>query len=119
MAINKYWTGQQQAKILTIASISAAWGRGDGAANRFRMLNGAFEIYYILKTSIANCPDSDLRELMTKELDDAGEAGWGTGVNDMDDAFQHWIQPGNWTDNNQGNYAKAHGIFGAASPGIT
>src|SRR5688572_13480205 len=115
---NLFWTGLKQATVWNEDWVSASWGKGDGAANRLRMLNGAFEIYYILKNSIKMCDDSTMRELMMKELDDAGTQGFGIGVKDMDDAFQHWNQPGKWKDNNLKTYMKANGIFGAATPSI-
>jgi hypothetical protein len=115
---NSWWTGVQQAKIPDLDQVAADWGHGDAAANRLRMLNGAFEMFFILRKSIASCPDSTMRDLMTKELDDAGTAGMGIGVCDLDDAFQHWREPGKWTDNNTKTYMKANGIFGAAKPSI-
>ena len=115
---NKFWLGQQQAIIPDLSWVAADWGRGDASANRLRMLNGAFELHFILRKSIENCPDATMRDLMTKELDDAGEAGWGIGVRDLDDAFEHWYGPGKWTDNNLKTYMKANGIFGAATPSV-
>ena len=116
---NKYWTTIQQACIPDGGSwVSAAWGRGDASANKLRMLNGAFETYHILRKSVAACPDAGMRKEMDAELDDAGTDGSGWGVCDLDDAFQHWSQAGPWTDNNTKTYMNAHGVFGAATPGI-
>src|SRR5438477_292486 len=103
--MNSWWTGHNQALIPRLDMVSAAWGSGDKAANKLRMLNGAFEIYFLLKTSIGQCEDSTMQAEMTKELDDAGTSGSGFGVNDLDDAFQHWRKPGNWTDNNEKSYS--------------
>jgi hypothetical protein len=115
---NKYWTAQQQARIPETGWVTADWGTGAYCANRLRMLNGAFEIYYRLKTSIDSCEDAELKKLMTEELNDAGTDGFGTGVRDLDDAFQHWLKPGPWTDNNTKTYMRANGIFGALTPSI-
>jgi hypothetical protein len=116
--MNRYWVATDKALIPDLSSVSAAWSRGEYCGNRLRMLNGAFEIYYLLRTSIYRCTDSALRTAMLGELDDAGSKGWGLGVQDMDDAFQHWLKPGNWTDNNTDDYFQAHGVFGAQVPSI-
>lgn len=116
---NKYWSGTQQARVFDDPKwVTAGWYRGSYSANRLRMLNGAFEIYFLLKKSIDACPDPDMRSLMTSELESAGDAGWGFGVCDLDDAFQHWLQAGPWTDNNTKSYMRANGIFGAQNPSI-
>jgi hypothetical protein len=94
-------------------------GKGTVQPIEIRMLNGAFEIYFILKTSIGRCPDGNMKTEMTKELDDAGTAGFGFGVVDMDDAFQHWMKPGKWTDDTSlKTYMKVGGIFGGLTPSI-
>jgi hypothetical protein len=116
---NRYWLGQQQAKISdTDGWVSAKWGKGDNAGNKLRMINGAFEIYFLLKRSIGQCADPALKELMTKELDDAATEGMGVGVCDLDDAFEHWLQAGPWRDNNEKTYMRVNGIFGTAKPAI-
>jgi hypothetical protein len=117
--LNEYWTGHKQANIGNLSLVAAKWGSGAYSENRLRMINGAFEIYFLLKTSIGKCPDFDHRELMTDELDDAGTSGFGVGVKDLDDAFRHWKNGGTrWTDNNTTTYMKVGGIFGAGTPTI-
>lgn len=118
MNANKYSMAHQQAVIPNLSWVDATWGKGDYCANKLRMLNGAFETFFLLMKSIEDCDEDEPRQLMTAELKDAGDSGWGTGVTDLDDAFNDWLGPGHWTDNNVGNYYKAHGIFGAEKPAL-
>lgn len=116
--MNKYWLGKQQAYVPDYM-IDASWARGDGAGNRLRMLNGAFELYYILKKAIDSCPNSEMQSAMGAELTSAGTAGfYQWGVTCMDDAFQHWMKPGNWKANDLKTYMKANGIFGGQTPNV-
>jgi hypothetical protein len=118
MTANKYSMGHQQASINDLSWVDAKWGKGDNCANKLRMLNGAFETFFLIMKSIGDCEDDGHRGVMTAELKDAGDSGWGMGVTDLDDAFTHWLGPGHWTDNNVGSYMKAHGMFGAEHPAI-
>jgi len=118
MTPNRYSTGNDRARIPDLSWVDADWGKGDNCVNKLRMMNGAFETYFLLKSSIGDCEDGTHRAVMTEELTDAAEEGWGTGVTDLDDAFINWFGPGHWTDNNVGSYMKANGIFGGPSPAI-
>ena len=116
MMPNKYSMAHQQANIPSLSWVDAGWGKGDNCANKLRMMNGAFETFFVLLQAIQDCEDDEHRNVMTAELTDAGDAGWGSGVTDLDDAFTHWLGPGHWTDNNVGSYMKAHGMFGGQNP---
>jgi len=116
MTPNKYSMAHQQANIPSLSWVDAGWGKGDNCANKLRMMNGAFETFFVLLQAIQDCEDDEHRNVMTAELTDAGDAGWGSGVTDLDDAFTHWLGPGHWTDNNVGSYMKAHGMFGGQNP---
>jgi hypothetical protein len=119
---NKYWNATQQAYVppdhVSQSAIKKWVSKGGMAANSVRMLNGAFEIWYLLRDSIRDCEDGQQRSMMLTELEDAGDAGWGSGVQDLDDAFDHWLGPGDWTDDNWGNYTHTTGVFGNAKPAI-
>jgi hypothetical protein len=118
MTPNKYSMGHQQASISSLSWVDASWGKGDYCANKLRMLNGAFETFFLLMQTIQDCEDADHRSIMAAELADAGDSGWGSGVTDLDDAFTHWLGPGHWTDNNVGSYMRASGMFGTQKPAI-
>ncbi len=122
MKPNKFSSGHDQARIPDLSWVDADWGKGDNCANRLRMMNGAFETYFFLLSSIAECEDAGHRGVMTAELVDAAETGWRLsllpGVTDLDDAFNHWLQPGHWTDTNVGDYMKVNGSFGGQNPAM-
>jgi hypothetical protein len=117
--MNKYWLGHYKAYVPDTMN-EAKWSRGESSANKRAMLNGAFETYYVLKRAIDDCPDAEMKTSMSVELSSAGTAGFysGTGVTSLDEAFQHWLKPGPWTDNNERTYMRAHGMFGAQNPAI-
>jgi len=118
---NKYWTAYAQAYIPNLDWVSASWGSGNYAANKLRLINAAFEIYYLSRKSINKCDDATQRTEMLKELEDAACAGWGSGVRDLDDAFEHWLEPGKWTDEHTASYYYSLGgthVFGHASQSL-
>lgn len=86
------------------------WSRGDNSAVSIRCMNRAFELYYLSKNSIASCSSPILRKQMEKKLASACEEGWGTGVQDFNDAIDHaWEHIDRhddyqWLDTNQGTY---------------
>ncbi|MGO8795317.1 MAG: hypothetical protein ACLQLC_10875 [Candidatus Sulfotelmatobacter sp.] len=114
----RWWAGQDPAIIPDLSWVDAKWGKGAYSANRLRMINGAFETYCLLRQSIGQCSESSMRQAMINELEDAARTGWGMGVHDLDDAFQHWDGPGHWKDEHTDNYIKASGTFGGATPAI-
>lgn len=102
LAGNKYSLGSEQA-FVSAAQMKARWNRD---ARGLNFLNLAFETYYKASTSIDACPESDHKVEMRKTLDDCATAGFGLGVCDLDDAFQHLIKTGgNWTDENSKSYS--------------
>lgn len=118
MTTNKYSEGHDEAKIPNLSWVDADWGKGDNCINKLRMLNGAFETYFVLLQSIGQCEDAGQKSAMTSELQDAAENGWGFGVQDLDDAFTHWLAPGHWTDGNTASYMRVNGTFGTQNPAI-
>jgi len=119
---NRYWLAAQQATVpdgwVSEDALRKWVSKGGIRANSVRMLNGAFEAWFLLRRSIESCEDGTHKAMMLTELEDAGDAGWGTGVQDLDDAFEEWLEPGKWTDDNWGTYTHTRGIFGSAKPAI-
>ena len=106
MESNLYSNGQQQAEV-TQAGIDAAWGHGDNCGDRIKVLNAAFRRYYRYRQRIEQVSriDWDASWSMWKELEDAGDTGWGSGVQDLDDAFRHLIENGGrWKDDGVKHY---------------
>lgn len=103
---NPYWDGTRQAH-LDRSQITASWGaRGtahSGASIAF--VNRAFEIYYQALQKIGECPDPDQSRQMLESLHDAARTGWGWGVSDLEEAFEHLhSNGGRWTDEDTKNY---------------
>ncbi len=106
MQPNIYSEGAQQAS-LSRDQIQAGWGRGDGAGARIRVLNEAFRLYHRYRNRIERLARRDWGTswAMLRELEDAGDTGWDSGVQDLDDAFQHLIKnSGQWTDQSSRAY---------------
>lgn len=102
MELNIYSSGTVLAEV-TQASIDASWAHEPGAGDRIRTLNAAFQIFYRSRQHIEQVSrvDWDASWRMWKELEDAGDSGYGTGVRDLDDAFRHLIaNRGRWKDEN-------------------
>jgi hypothetical protein len=106
---NQYWLGTVQAR-LQENHVDATWDAGTNfekspVAAKVNILNKAFEIYYDARTSIQKCPDQGVRQQMQSDLEDAATTGWGLGVSDLEEAFQHLCQNGGrWKDNNTARY---------------
>ncbi len=107
MKPNDYSNGIRQA-LLTREQIRASWGRGDHSGQRILLINEAFRLFYRYRRRIEQVSAKDFRTYwaMLKELEDAGDTGWGLfGVQDLDEAFQHLIaNNGTWTDENTTHY---------------
>ena len=104
---NMYWTVAREASI-TRPQISADWAAGDYSQTKIECLNFAFHLFYDAKTSILECRNPTERSEMFHALNRCGQQGWGLGVHDMEDAFEHLIDHGgSWTDNNTANYQAA------------
>jgi hypothetical protein len=101
---NTYWNAIQKA-VLDISNVRASWGQGDYCLNKVALMNGAFDIYYSARTSINRCPDADQTSKMLAELEGSATDGWGSGVQDLDDAFEHMVSnSGVWTDEHVSDY---------------
>lgn len=103
---NKYWSASEQAYIEQ-SNVEAAWGKPGVSYSSVAVgcLNFAFEVFYTAKTSILQCEDASQRAGMLKELHGAATDGWGSGVQDLDDAFEHLIaNNGKWTGSHTSNY---------------
>ena len=92
---NPYWTGEKHAK-LTKELIDADWKEGRYGDNRIKAVNRAFCIWYWGRKA-ANDAGS---QAMHQSLEECGTSGWGFGVSDLEDAFNHLERKsGYWTDN--------------------
>ncbi len=103
---NPYWNGVQKAH-LTQEQVTAAWGRRGTphSLTAIAFVNRAFEIYYDAMQKIQECPDHAQATLMFKELRDAATEGWGFGISDLEEAFEHLhANRGRWTDGATRNY---------------
>jgi hypothetical protein len=100
MEPNYYSEGETRA-YLSPDQIKASWYQGDHRGARRDCLNEAFRLYYIYRNRIEQVARRhwDTYWAMLRELEDAGDAGWGPGVSDLDDASRHLIaQNDHWTD---------------------
>jgi len=103
---NPYWNATKQAK-LELKDVSASWAAPgkSHSLTRTHVCNRAFEIYYKAKKIIADCPNVQQTTAMDKELSNAATAGWGVGIDDLEEAFEHLHKNnGKWTDNKTTNY---------------
>jgi hypothetical protein len=103
---NRYWNASDQASIQQ-SGVDADWGRPGVPYSSVAVgcLNFAFEVFYTAKTNILQCEDASQRAGMLSKLHDAATNGWGRGVQDLDDAFEHLIaNGGRWTDSHTSNY---------------
>lgn len=61
-----------------------------------------------------------LTQLMKEDLHDAAETGWGSGVSDLREAFEHLAaNNGRWTDTNWGTYDGQLGLIHGLGPSCT
>ena len=101
-----YWEGTRQAQ-LTRSQVTASWGRPGVAhsGTSIGFANRAFEIYHSAHQSISRCSDYGHQRQMMSSLHDAARTGWGLGVDDLEEAFQHLdSNGGRWTDNATKSY---------------
>ncbi len=99
---NKYWDGDEHA-VLKKEDVSASWGSGH--PRRIDAANRAFCIWYHGQKTLSENVTSKSWSLMFKSMNDCGRTGWGFGVSDLEEAFDHLIKNnGKWTDNNTANY---------------
>ncbi len=103
---NSYWKGIKQAK-LTRSQITASWAMQgvDHSETRINFVNRVFYIYYQSMANIRSFSDENHKRIMLKELEDAATTGWGTGIDDLEEAFEHLCKTnGLWTDDDTKNY---------------
>ena len=103
---NQYWNGSVQAT-LDRNHVSAAWGR-PGLAHSgasINLANRAFEVYYSAHRNISASASTGHQPQMLAALHDAARTGWGSGVSDLEESFEHLSASGGaWSDNNTKNY---------------
>ena len=100
----EYIDGDKLAK-LTREQVKADWGQGDGSDFRIALANRAFTLYYQAAGSIRKVGDSGHRTSMWRTLSNARAKGFGLGISDLNEAFEHLAKNnGIWTDNNTENY---------------
>jgi len=75
------------------------------SARSIALANRAFEIYYQAHHRISACAEANHRTSMTNSLHEAARTGWGLGVDDLEEAFQHLdLNGGRWTDSATKSY---------------
>ncbi len=103
---NDYWDGVRQAS-LTRQQITASWAAVgvEHSGDAIALANRAFEIYFQAHQRISDCTNAAHQGQMLESLRDAATTGWGTGIDDLEEAFEHLVQNGGrWTDNATENY---------------
>ena len=102
----EYWLGNRQAT-LQRDQVRADWGRPgtEHSGTAIALANRAFEVYYTARRNINACTDSSHKNAMLQKLEEAGRSGWGIGVNDLEESFEHLERnQGIWTDGSTSNY---------------
>lgn len=91
--------------VLTLDQVSADWGSGSHCATRLDLANTAFDIYYRAMRNIQAVQDPTHRSRMQDKLIAARQSGFGWGVNDLEEAFEHLADNnGTWSDDNTKTY---------------
>ncbi len=119
---NPYWEGFRQAS-LERSQITAAWGRPglDHSGASISIANRAFEVYYTAHQNISASAGVSHYSQMLESLHEAGRTGWGVGVTDLEESFEHLTaNGGRWTDNNTLHYSggqnSIHHVYSASGP---
>lgn len=98
---NAYWSGAELAYVTEDQIDAANVKRLGGRA--VRAMNLAFRIYQ--NGIVFAVQGGALRLMITSDLHDAARTGWGTGVSDLEEAFEHLAtNRGRWKDTNTKNY---------------
>lgn len=103
---NEYWDGSRQAS-LERSQITAGWGRAgvEHSGASIGLANRAFEVYYSAHRSISAGGGAGHSVQMLAALHEAGRTGWGSGVSDLEESFEHLVaHGGGWSDNNTKDY---------------
>lgn len=108
MTVNAYSCGIRKA-VVQRHSVMPDWASAQFATE---LMNCAFELYYRAVQNINATSDSDLQSSMTEILEDCGTTGWGSGVSDLNEAFEHLVEyDGTWYDRNSKNYSPVRYSF--------
>lgn len=101
-----YLNGHHKAILRNSNQIGAEWGNGPRSGQKIDLANRAFEIYYRAINGIRDVKDPDHRSKMESKLVKAREKGWGSGVSDLEEAFEHYAyRNGYWGDENTKTYS--------------
>ncbi|MCA9051847.1 MAG: hypothetical protein KDA89_24080, partial [Planctomycetaceae bacterium] len=101
-----YKNGDALAK-LDYDTVTAEWGRRgvSHSGTAISLSNRAFEIYYNSARNIRTLEDTKLRNAAWKKLRSCAASGWGSGADDLNEAFQHLADNnGIWKDGDTSNY---------------
>lgn len=106
---NQYWNGTAHA-VLSQSNISASWGTGDHCMTRIDAANRAFCIYYWAKRTLVDSVTDSHWGAMNTALNECATVGWGTGVDDLQEALDHIdSNGGRWTDGSTQTYFGGRG----------
>jgi hypothetical protein len=101
---SSYRNGNEQAS-LSASDIDADWADDDRLHGHLQVANRAFELYHTAINNINQVPDRSQRSRMQAKLSEAAASGWGRGVSDLNEAFEHLAtNNGKWRDNNVKSY---------------
>jgi hypothetical protein len=101
---NGYWLGTDKATLYP-NSVQADWGSGEHSGSSIRFCNKAFDIFYQARQAWLNIQWRVHAEKVKEVLEVCGTTGWGIGVHDMRDAFDHYANSGGyWVDEDVANY---------------
>jgi hypothetical protein len=124
-----YWTGIDWAEITAERVDAPALKSGPGVGGHtIAGMQLAFDFYYrgMKIIDAIRAPEGDLphsvynavsraKKAAKDDLQDSARAGWGHGVNDLEEAFEHLAKNGGrWTDNN----VRMYGAGGSGSGAI-
>ncbi len=108
MSLNEYSLGNRKARVRRIAE-NPDWASWQNATE---LMNCAFELYYRAAQNISRTRNTQLQTRMTDLLEDCATEGWGGGVSDLDEAFQHLVKyDGEWYDRNPKAYTPTRYSF--------
>jgi hypothetical protein len=102
--INQY-SNAKKCAFLKSSDVKPQWAHEAWSIQNLAFVNNAFEIYYKAKLTIEKISDWDHREEMLKQLDDCATHGYGFGIDDLDEAFNHLDHTGGkWIDASTAKY---------------
>ena len=86
---NLYWTGMKHGQ-LDRNNVPASWLRDSHLAERLAVSNKAFCILFHARQTL-EMQSSEYKTVMKDALEDCARAGWGVGVDDMEDACDQGV----------------------------